>query len=275
MSAPEAQGRDVFLVGAAGAFAGALEAAGFRVLGHVGSLDLLFPLARHAQAQVVLYGPDPGDRLSPGEAVAQLRILLPRVFLAVVAEDGAAELAQAGTDQVFLPPFDPARIAAALGGVPPRGLPGNGHGGWTVSRAGAAGGDGPALALLREAAWRSRAPHAPEPRPRPQQVAVLGSRGGVGKTFVAANLAAVAALAGVGRVLLLDLGGSSPAPAAPTSSSSSWSPPARPRPSARWACSSTGWRSGRWRGGSGSGWSSTARGGTRPCRPPRWSALPG
>lgn len=213
MGGPEARGAGVFLIGAAGSLAGHLEAAGLTVLGQVASLDLFFPISRHCRAGAVVLA-DCGDTRSPAEAVAQVRVLAPAAVIAVLAHGGTAELNQAGADHVFLPPFAGEEIAAVLaracgtGGAEERR-------GWQVVNPFEGTGEPEALKRMREAAWRRRdtapageAAEAPtRPPGREGIVLLLGAKGGVGTSFLGANLAAATAAGGGSRPLLCDLCG--------------------------------------------------------------------
>lgn len=212
MRNPEAGEAGVFLIGAAGPLAGHLEAAGLTVLGQVASLDLFFPISQHCRAGAVVLAECGGPR-SPAAAVAQVRVLAPAAVIAVLAHGGSAELTRAGADHVFLPPFEGAEIAAVLARACGARTAGGGSG-WEVVAPLPGAAEPEALKRMREAAWRRRegtppgeAPEAPARPPLREGIALLlGVKGGVGTSFLAANLAAAVALGGC-RPLLADLCG--------------------------------------------------------------------
>lgn len=210
MRGHERRGPAVFLIGSAAALAEHLEAAGLTVLGQVASLDLFFPISQHCRAEAVVLAECGGPR-GPAEAVAQVRVLAPAAVIAVLAHGGTAELTRAGADHVFLPPFEGAEIAAVLAGACRAGGGGEGRTGWEVAAPAPGAAEPQALKQMREAAWRRReavpSGEASEAPARKGIVLLLGAKGGVGTSFLAANLAAVVALGGGSRPLLADLCG--------------------------------------------------------------------
>lgn len=210
-----------FLIGTGAALIDCLRESGIHVLGEVADLDLYFPLARHCGAGMLVLAEAGAGGRALSEAVAQLRIVSPGVEIAVLTSGSDADLSDAGASMVFGPPHDPAAIAGALAkGTAPTPT----ASGWTSYTPPSAAGDAPppggALSFRRESAWRGRGgacsppPHqAPPwlqdsgngPFLRQQVVAVLGTRGGVGRTFLASNTAAAVALTSRARTLLVDL----------------------------------------------------------------------
>lgn len=210
MNDPAHPPRTAFLIGTEAVLIDRLREAGIRVLGGVADLDLYFPLARHCGAGLLVLAEDGAGARGLSEAVAQLRIVSPSAEIAVLARETGADLSDAGAGMVFGPPHDPAAIAQALAKgvalVPPA------PGGWRTYNLPPASGEsvpaGGSLAFRRETAWRSFENSYAENGPLPlrqQVIAVLGTRGGVGRTFLAANTAAAVAMASRARTLLVDL----------------------------------------------------------------------
>lgn len=223
MNGPSAP-RTAFLIGTEGALADRLRAAGVRVLGEVAHLDLFFPLSRQCGASLLVLGEAGADGRPLSEAVAQLRVVCPHAEIAVLTHGADTDLEDAGATRVLPPPHEPEAVAAALVGEREPELLGAGSAWvWKADDPPAGAGEplsrGGVLALRRERAWRQReaaaggqAPCRPPfptadggPLLRQQVVAFLGSRGGVGRTFLAAHAAAVLALASRARTLLADL----------------------------------------------------------------------
>lgn len=213
--------RTAFLIGTEGALADRLRDTGIHVLGEVADLDLFFPLSRQCGAGILVLAEAGAGRRPMAEAIAQLRIVSPGAEIFVLTAGSDVDLYDAGAGMVFSPPHHPEAIVAALAkGV----TPAPAGGGWRAyippGGAGEAAPPDGGMAFRRESAWRQREvghalipPPAPPGTPAPgngrllrqQVVAVLGARGGVGQTFLAAHTAAAVALASRTRTLLVDL----------------------------------------------------------------------
>lgn len=199
--------RTAFLIGTEGVLADRLRAAGIHVLGQVAGLDLFFPLSRQCGADVLVLAEAGTGGRAMAEAVAQLHIVSPDAEIVALTAGSDVDLYNAGAGTVCAPPHDPEEIAAILAGGPAPGPAGAGwRPGWTVcptpANAKAAAPPGGALAFQRESAWRRR---EAGPLPPREVVAVLGARGGVGRTFLAAQVAAAVSGAGHARTILIDL----------------------------------------------------------------------
>ncbi|MCL5676572.1 MAG: AAA family ATPase, partial [Firmicutes bacterium] len=196
----------IFLVGDSPELAAAvLRQGGLRLSGQVPNLTFLLPLVRDCPADVLLITREGLDDWPPEQALPRLRALNPQLRLAVVLQPGEGA---AGADWSFGPQTTPGQmLRAILAGPEPPGGPDS-------PLAGATG--RPPEGLLRlfarspagETAGNSTAPivdAGPPSRPAPAVVAFCGPKGGVGKTTLAANLAAALARDGARSVLLVDL----------------------------------------------------------------------
>ncbi len=180
---------------------------GLPVAARVASLDYLLPLAALGRPGAVLLGARPGEEGSLVTAVSRLRLAVPGCPVVVLSgvEDAAA-LEQAGAAAVFRPPYDAEAVTRALEDLLQPSGPVRGAEPWAWG----GGPDAAGEAWLREQAWgRQAAPPACWDQSvggAPGVVAVLVSnKGGVGRSVLAALLAACLGRRMPGQVLLLDL----------------------------------------------------------------------
>ncbi len=193
-----------------------LERRGLPVAARVAGVEYLLPLAAVGRPGAVLLAARPGEEGTLVTAVSRLRLAVPGCPVVVLSgvEDAAA-LEEAGAAAVFRPPYDAEVVAATVEGFlrpggrrrPEAGGEG-GDAGWRPAvTPGGPGGE----EWLRERAWGRHTGTAAIWDPYgaggpPARMAVLVSnKGGVGRSLLAALLAASLARRLPGRVLLLDL----------------------------------------------------------------------
>lgn len=191
----ESGSNSLFVVGEDPVLMQVLWQNGVHILGQVTGIDMFAPIAGRCRARYVLLAlnAEYGD---PVEVIAQARILAPgsRIVVLLAGHTQADPIA-AGASLVFTPPFDYEAIAASLYREEP--------------------GSGPVLSVgdvIREKAWarhdtnvgRKGVEWHDETRD-PEVVVFFGPKGGVGRTFLAANVAAAVAGRTDSRVVLVDL----------------------------------------------------------------------
>lgn len=164
-------------------------------MGQVAGIDMFAPLAGRCPVKNVVLIVDAEGR-DPVEAIAQARILSPASrIVTMLAGFTQSDPVAAGASLVFTPPFDYEAIAAALceekfGGGPAV----------------------PVGEVIRDKAWARHEANTgktgvewrADPRD-PEIIVFFGPKGGVGCTFLAANVAVAVASRADSRVALVDL----------------------------------------------------------------------